>query len=281
MTKKRKMRRKKNVKKHKYYSSIVITFFLMMGRFLFWLTKTLFFYTRKNTLFFIGSFLFIISFGFVSFNALFLQMTMHQDVFTKMKFTFSPKIGKNSALSPKEEKFHAASSVASIPSQNHLRKNSSSHSLSENTLKMQKKLAKLGLYDGPLDGIEGPKMRRAIALWKQQANSEMQNNILPHSTTDEIAVLIKQSETEIANETKKVKDISRSKKTVLAHPVIDITQVQKALRTFGHPEIVITGVEDQKTIEALKQFQKMFDLPITGKIDNTVVMKMREVGLLN
>ncbi|MET3559759.1 peptidoglycan hydrolase-like protein with peptidoglycan-binding domain [Bartonella japonica] len=146
---------------------------------------------------------------------------------------------------------------------------------------MQKKLAKLGLYDGPLDGIEGPKMRRAIALWKQQINSEMQNNILPHSTTDEIAILIKQSEMEIADETKKVGDVSHSKETILARPVIDIKQVQKALRIFGHPEIVINGIEDQKTIEALKQFQKIFDLPITGKVDHTVVMKMREVGLLD
>lgn len=278
MTKKRKTRKIKNVKKRKYYSSIVITFFLMSGRFLFWIAKTLYFCTQKNILFFIGIFLFTISFGLVSFNALFSQMITHQDIFTKMKFTFAPEIEKNSILSEKEGKLHTVSRVTSVASQNQLRENLSSHSLSENTLKIQKQLIKLGLYDGPLDGLEGPKTRRAIALWKQQSAQKMQNNILSNSTTDEIAVLIQQSEMEIANETK---NILHSKKAVLEPFVIDIIKVQKALRMFGNKEVIATGIEDQKTKEALKQFQKMFDLPITGKIDHMVLMKMREVGLLN
>ncbi len=281
MTKKQKSSRTKNVKKRKYYKSIVITLLLMSCHFIFWITRTLYFYTKKNTFLSIGSFLFIIGFGVVSFNALFLQTAIHHNVFTKMKFTFFPAIKENSPLLSREEKLHAASPAAAMPSQSHLRKSSSSHSLSENTLKMQKELAKLGFYDGPLDGIEGPKMRRAIALWKQPTNPEIQKNTLPNSTTDEIAALIQQSEMEKTHETKKIKDPLLSKETVLTPPIVDITQVQKALRIFGHPEVVITGVEDQKTIEALKQFQKMFDLPRTGKVDHTVVMKMREVGLLN
>ncbi|EJF87559.1 hypothetical protein ME1_01161 [Bartonella vinsonii subsp. arupensis OK-94-513] len=275
------MRRTKTTKKRKHYSSIVITFFLISCQFLFWIAKTLYFYTRKNTLFFIGSLLFIISFGFVSFNALFSQMIMHQDVFTKMKFTFAPEREKNSPSSAKEAKLSAVSRDPSVAFPSHLYKNLSSHALSENTLKMQKKLAKLGLYDGPLDGIEGPKMRRAIALWKQQTTHGMQRNILPNTETDEITVLIKRSEIEIANETTKTKAMPHSKETVLEPPVSDIMQVQKALRIFGNQEVIVTGIEDQKTIDALKQFQQIFDLPITGKIDHTVLIKMKEVGLLN
>ncbi|EJF77667.1 hypothetical protein MCO_00805 [Bartonella sp. DB5-6] len=278
MTKKQKTRR---IKHRKRYSSIVITILLISSRFLFWIAKTFYFHTRKNAFFFIGAFLFTISFGFVSFNALFSQMTMQQDVFTKMKFTFAPNIEQNSTLSKKEAKFHTVSRVASVPFSNPLHKNLSSQPLSEDTLEIQKKLAKLGLYDGPLDGIEGPKMRRAIALWKQQATRERQNDVSPNSTIDEIAVLIKQNEIEIANESTKTSAMPRSKEIVLEPPVTDIIQVQKALRIFGNREVIITGVEDQKTGEALKQFQKMFDLPITGKIDHIILMKMREVGLLN
>ncbi|MET3589375.1 peptidoglycan hydrolase-like protein with peptidoglycan-binding domain [Bartonella silvatica] len=138
---------------------------------------------------------------------------------------------------------------------------------------MQKKLAKLGLYDGALDGIEGPKTRHAIALWKQQTTQERQNNTLSNPPTDKIALLIKQNEMEIE------KNMPLSKKT--AFRVADIMQVQKALQNFGIQEVMPTGIEDKKTTEALKQFQKMFDLPITGKVDRTVLMKMREVGLLN
>ncbi|WP_273720734.1 peptidoglycan-binding protein [Bartonella sp. ML71XJBT] len=278
MTKKRKTHRTKNVKKRKHYSSIVITLFLMSGRFLFWIAKTFYFYTRKNTLFFIGACLFTISFGFVSLNALFLQMAMHQDIFTKMKFTYAQQIEKNSTLSEQETKLHAGSRVTSVVSPKYLRKNSSSHSTSENILKIQKKLVKLGLYDGPLDGLEGPKTRRAIALWQQQSAQKLPSNLLSNSTTDEIAILIQQSEMEMANETK---NMLHSKKTVLEPLVEDIIQVQKALRIFGNREVVATGIEDQKTREALKQFQKMFDLPITGKIDQVVLIKMREVGLLH
>ncbi|AGF75501.1 peptidoglycan-binding protein [Bartonella vinsonii] len=280
MAKKRKTRRTKTVKKRKHYNSIVITFFLISCRFLFWIAKTLYFYTQKNALFFIGSLLFIMSFGFVSFNALFSQMIMQQDVFMNMKFTFAQNREKSSPLSAKEAKLSTISRDPSVDFPSHLHKNLSSHALSESTLKMQKKLAKLGFYDGPLDGIEGPKMRRAIALWKQQTIHGMQHNILPNPETDEITVLIKRSEIEMANETTKTKAVPRSKETVLEPPA-DIIQVQKALRIFGHQEVIVTGIEDQKTIDALKQFQKMFDLPITGKIDHTVLMKMREVGLLN
>ncbi|WP_455481068.1 peptidoglycan-binding domain-containing protein [Bartonella sp. B12(2025)] len=271
----------KNIKQRKQYSSIVITIILIIFCFIFWIVKTLYFYTRKNTLFFVGFLLFAISFGFFSFNALFSQRTMHEDVFTKIRFTFSPDVEKSSTLSQKKDKLHTASHVASVPFSNHLHKNPSSHFPSEKTLKVQKKLAKLRLYDGPLDGLEGPKMRRAIALWKQQTAHGMQNNILSNPATDKIALLIKQSEMEMANETTKKKDMPRSKETASAAPVADIIQVQKALRIFGHQEVIITGVEDQKTTEALKQFQKMFDLPTTGKVNRTVLMKMREVGLLN
>ncbi|WP_208437845.1 peptidoglycan-binding domain-containing protein [Bartonella taylorii] len=281
MIKKPKTRRTKAVQKRKHYSSLVVTFFLISSCFLFWIAKILYYYTRKNTLFFVGSFLFIISFGFVSFNALFSQMIIHKNIFTKMKFTSALHIEQNSPLSEKEAKLRAVSRATSIPFSNNLRKNSSSYSPSEHILKMQKKLAKLGLYDGPLDGVEGPKMRHAIAIWKKKATREMQNDISPNPTTDEIALLIKQSEMEIANETTKTSAMPRSKETVLEPPVTDIIRVQKALRIFGNREVIVTGVEDQKTRESLKQFQKMFDLPITGKIDHTILMKMREVGLLN
>ncbi|UNE54897.1 peptidoglycan-binding domain-containing protein [Bartonella machadoae] len=281
MVKKQKKRRIKNVKQRKYYSSIVITFFLIIGYFLFWIAKTLCFYTRKNTSLFAGLILFTISFGFVSFNALFSQMIMHQDAFTKMKSAFDADIERNSPFPEKEEKFRAVSQETSGPFLNPLQKNSSVPALSENILKMQKKLAKLGFYDGPLDGREGPKTRRAIALWKEQTAHKIQKNILPKTATDEIAILIKRSEKEMINETIETKDMPRFKETVSEPLVADIIQVQKALRIFGHHEVVVTGIEDQKTIEALKQFQKMFDLPITGKMDHTVLVKMYEVGLLN
>ncbi len=230
-------------------------------------------------MFFVGFILFTISFGFFAFNALFSQIKIHQNIFTQPKFTSFPNREPNPALFLKEEKFQASPHVPSVRSPSSLNKNSSSHSASQSILEMQKKLAKLGLYDGPLDGLQGPKTRRAMTLWKQQTAEKMQNNVLQKTITDEIAMLIKQSEMEMTNE--KTKDLPHSTEPVLEPTVADIIEVQKALRIFGNQEVIVTGIEDQKTVEALKQFQKMFDLPITGRINHTVLVKMREIGLLN
>ncbi|ETS11729.1 peptidoglycan-binding domain-containing protein [Bartonella quintana] len=280
MKKKRKIRREK-LKQKRIKRNIFVIFFLINCRLLFWILKRLYFYTKKNTLFSLGFIIFTISFGFFSFNALFSQIKIHQGIFTQMKFTSVPTIEKNSALSSKEVKFQENRRVTSVLPPSHLHKNSPSRSLSESTLEIQKKLAKLGLYDGPLDGLEGPKTRRAIALWKQQTADGIQNSVLSKPIVDEITLLIERSEMEMENEIKKTKDLPHSTETVLEPPVVDIIKVQKALRIFGNQEVIVTGVEDQKTIEALKQFQKMFGLPITGKINHAVLIKMREVGLLN
>ncbi|WP_142415745.1 peptidoglycan-binding domain-containing protein [Bartonella massiliensis] len=277
MTAKRKTSRRKTVKHRKYQSSIVITLILIIFHVIFWIGKTLYFYTRKNTLFFVGSLLFSISFLFVSFNALFSQMTTHQNILTQMKFSSAQNIGQTPHLSEKTVKSQKLSRVDSVNFPNHPHTNSSFPSQSARMLEKQKALAELGLYDGPLDGLEGPKTRHAIALWKQQTAQKMPNNISPNSQKDEIAILIKQSEVEIA----KTENMAHSKEAVLEPSVEDIIQVQKALHIFGHEEVIVTGIEDQETIEALKQFQKMFDLSVTGKINHTVLMKMREVGLLN
>ncbi|WP_375640634.1 MULTISPECIES: peptidoglycan-binding domain-containing protein [unclassified Bartonella] len=277
MATKRKTYRKKTVKHRKYYSSIVITLLLITFHFIFWIAKTLYFYTRKNTLFFVGSLLFSISFLFISFNALFSQMTTHQNILTQMKFSSVQSIGKSSTLSEKEEKSQELSRVASVHSQSHNHTNSPLPSQSPSMLEKQKELAKLGLYDGPLDGLEGPKTRRAITLWKQQTAQRMQKNVLSNPAADEIAILIKQSEIETNN----TKNMTHLKEAILEPSVEDIIQVQKALHIFGNEEVIVTGIEDQKTIEALKQFQKIFDLPVTGKINHTILMKMREIGLLN
>ncbi|WP_375648090.1 peptidoglycan-binding protein, partial [Bartonella sp. MU70NMGDW] len=271
---KRKTTRKKTVKHRKYSSSIVITLLLIIFHFIFWIAKTLYFYTRKNTLFFVGSLLFSISFLFISFNALFSQMTTHQNILTQMKFSSVQSIGKSSTLLEKEAKSQELSRVTSLHSPSHHHTNSPLPPQSASMLEKQKELAKLGLYDGPLDGLEGPKTRRAITLWKQQAAQRMQKNVLSNPATDEIAILIKQSEIE-------TKNMTHLKEAISEPSVEDIIQVQKALHIFGNEEVIVTGIEDQKTIEALKQFQKMFDLPVTGKINHTILMKMREIGLLN
>ena len=59
----------------------------------------------------------------------------------------------------------------------------------------------------------------------------------------------------------------------------EIMRVQAGLRAFGNDRVNVTGTEDDNTAEALRQFQKMFSLSITGKINREVIEKMKEIGL--
>ncbi|EJF89760.1 peptidoglycan-binding domain-containing protein [Bartonella melophagi] len=284
MAKKRKTRKTKVIKKR----SIIITFFLINCRFLLWLVKWLYRRTRINALLVIGFFFFIISFVFFAFNALFSQIKMRQDSFIEMSLAAVPTVIQNFILLKERATSQENTFVIPIPATKSLHQNLSFNSLQsalpEDLLEIQKKLAELGLYDGPLDGVDNLKMRRAIELWKQQTVNKtlpVQKDIVSKHPRDEVAKLIERSEVEIANNPITTSDLTHSEEVILKPLVTDIIRVQEALRMFGSQEVTITGIEDEKTMRALKQFQKIFNLPITGKIDRKVLLKMHEVGLLS
>ncbi len=270
MTKKPKSRKVKPAKQ-RARGSFVVTFFFIICRLLFWLVRKLYFFAKKNTIFFIGIIIFTISVGFISVNALFLQLVAYQDILVKTKSVFASNAERRTTLSTKGTNLRTRVYTSFTQPLDNLHTNPPTQSIPN----MQKKLAEPESYDGPLDGIDGPKTRRAIALRKQQTASRMQNAISSTAKTDEIAEIIKRSEIEMTT------SLLRPKGTNLEHPIAEIEQVQKALRAFGHQEVAITGVEDQKTTDAVKQFQEAFNLPITGKIDKTILAKMREIGLFN
>ncbi|AQX19411.1 peptidoglycan-binding domain-containing protein [Bartonella sp. WD16.2] len=284
MAKKQKTRKTKVVKKR----SIIITFFLINCRFLLWLVKWFYRRTRINALLVIGFFFFSISFGFFAFNTLFSQIKTRQDSFIEMSLTAVPTVIQNFILLKERATFQENTFVVPVPAEKSLHQssffNSLQSTLPEDLLEIQKELAKLGLYDGPLDGVDNLKMRHAIELWKQQTANRalpVQKDFVSKSSRNEVSVLVKRSEVEMTNNPIATSDLTHSEKIVLKPLVTDIIQVQEALRIFGNQEVTITGIEDEKTMRALKQFQKMFNLPITGKIDRRVLLKMREVGLLS
>ncbi|WP_102830142.1 peptidoglycan-binding domain-containing protein [Bartonella bovis] len=284
MVKKRKTRKTKIVKKR----NIILTFFLINYRFLFGLVKWLYRRARINALLIVGFFFFIISFGFFAFNALFSQIKTRQDSFIEMRLAVVPTVIQNFILLKERATSQENTFVIPVPIAKSLHQNSPFNSLQstlpEDLLETQKELAKLELYDGPLDGVDNLKMRHAIELLKQQTANKalsVQKDIISKRPRDEVAALIERSEVEMANNPIITDDLAYSEEAVLKLLVTDIMRVQEALRVFGNQEVTITGIEDEKTMHALKQFQKMFKLPITGKIDRKVLLKMREVGLLS
>ena len=61
----------------------------------------------------------------------------------------------------------------------------------------------------------------------------------------------------------------------------DIVRIQAGLKAFGHDGIEIDGVVGFKTKGAIREFQSLFGLPVTGEPDVALMEKMREIGLTN
>ncbi len=60
-----------------------------------------------------------------------------------------------------------------------------------------------------------------------------------------------------------------------------IMRVQAGLKAFGNDAITVDGILGQDTQTAIREFQSLFGLPVTGRPDDTFLAKMREVGLTN
>lgn len=61
----------------------------------------------------------------------------------------------------------------------------------------------------------------------------------------------------------------------------DIIRVQAGLKAFGNDGIVVDGVTRETTVNAVKEFRKLFNLPVNGEIDAELMAKMREIGLIS
>ena len=277
-------------------------------------------HARKNPLMACGFFLFVVGFCFVTFNALFYQSASHRTVFIQTR----PLVIQNTNATIQNVPQKAAQSsnttpdtiAASSSTQSNVAPNADKtlpDNNPENLLDIQKKLAAMGLYDGPLDGLDGPKTRNAIALWRQnskpvtsEGESQKQhddiaslisgalskNDNVDHVTTQSLSdPKISAPSTPKANDAVTDKTIPQTNASngEAKHDSVannfkanttDVMRVQAGLRAFGDDHVVVTGTEDDNTAEALKNFQKMFSLTVTGKINQEVIDKMKDIGLI-
>ena len=60
-----------------------------------------------------------------------------------------------------------------------------------------------------------------------------------------------------------------------------IVKIQAGLKAFGNDGIQLDGVVGAQTSAAIREFQSLFGLPVTGAPDEAVYAKMREIGLTN
>jgi peptidoglycan hydrolase-like protein with peptidoglycan-binding domain len=133
---------------------------------------------------------------------------------------------------------------------------------------IQRELAKRNFYDGPADGISGPKTDAAIRDFIQVAGLKV-----AAEPTDELLRTLARSP---------VKAPVRGTGPSHADPIAELIEpsprrvlaVQRALAEAGYGQIKPTGVYGPETRAAIEKFERERKLPITGQISDRLVREL-------
>ncbi len=152
-----------------------------------------------------------------------------------------------------------------------------SNSLPVDVKKIQNLLARLDFYNGPVDGLAGTGTKNAIIKFER-------SKFLPETGEVSPALLLL-LETTLQAELQ-TKPAGRSIESVIttATPADAnakmITRIQVGLINFGIPGLGIDGVMGRQTANAIKQFQKRFNMNVDGLPSAELVRKLESVGAL-
>lgn len=162
--------------------------------------------------------------------------------------------------------------------------------------RMQSILRDLGFYKGAVDGLTGPATRSAVAAYQKtvglDATGEIDAALLEHlgakTTTAGIAPRpapaprderAKAPKAAVPAAVPSAPPAPTAAATRESDP--RIVKIQAGLKAFGNDGIEPDGVVGSRTRAAIKEFQALFGLPVTGEPDEALYAKMRETGLTN
>lgn len=305
----KKTKQKKTSGQRSLFIVLLLVIAIFTGRLLQRLAIGIYGQSRQNPLAASGVFVFLITFGFVAYNALFSQSAYHRTPLFETRALPETQVEEMQTASitpPPPVEQVAQTPVSSstplqtaqitiaqlllptgagtpVPAASPLRETTASAPQagpepSQELLLLQKQMTAAGFYSGPLDGLDGPKTRAAIAAWKNRqfvsnaASSAVNQNrvVAPSAAPRPIDQIITNA---LPNSTQPEapaqSEISQ----------VDIFRVQAGLRLFGYNFVAISGVEDDATNQALRAFQKLFSLKETGRVTPEVIKKMREIGI--
>lgn len=209
-----------------------------------------------------GSTAFLVALSFVSANALWYQPHFHGSAFFVTREPGGPVIVEPAADAERAPERR----VASDPQ----------------LAKVQSRLSAMGYYDGEVDGLSGPATRKAIGAF-QQAKGMPETGLADARLLDSLGIerpgTVARSHDPVPQE----RPDDAAIVTASAEPddIARIKRVQAGLRAFGNNGIDIDGVVGSRTRSAIKEFQTLFGLPVTGEPDERLYAKMREIGLTN
>ncbi len=180
---------------------------------------------------------------------------------------------------------------------------------------VQQALARRGLYDGPADGVTGPKTTSAILFYQETEGIEQTGDasvgllarlkandtkvaVIPDErpspeltsstktgtkpaakNSDDVADLIRAAETEPAAKTRAV-NVSTADKTEAGVSPETVMKIQKALTRFAYARVKVDGVAGEATKAAIRAFEKNYNLPVTGEPSERIVRKLKSIGAI-
>lgn len=164
---------------------------------------------------------------------------------------------------------------------------------------IQELLAKLGYYDGDVDGLRGPKTNAAIDTYKNNVGlrgieltdaelmTSIRNNLdvtaaipEPRPQAEKAVESVPAPAPAPSAPEEGVQNVDETTQLLDRIPSAEVVKVQAALRAFGNTDVAVDGVAGEQTQAAIREFQSLFRLPVTGEIDGVLLDKMRDVGLI-
>lgn len=148
--------------------------------------------------------------------------------------------------------------------------------------KVQGILQSMNFYDGKVDGVDGPNTRKAVETYRKtigMAPGGIDEALLNALGAKEVTAGIRAPAVPPAPEAKPELIAAKADVPAAAGPDPTIMKIQAGLKAFGNEGMEIDGKIGAKTRAAIREFQALFGLPVTGEPSEEVYAKMREVGL--
>jgi peptidoglycan hydrolase-like protein with peptidoglycan-binding domain len=223
-----------------------------------------------------GSTAFLVALSFVSANALWYQPHAHSGAFFATRDFLRPG---------------AADPFPGLPEETTIlieRPEQPRQAVGDPTVKeVQETLRELNFYGGDVDGLFGPNTREAIEAYQAKmgmaVTGAVDDSLLDQLGTGSVTPAVlpspaprdKAAEPAVAT----TSDDAAAKPASLIRDE-RIAKVQAGLKEFGNDAIEIDGLMGARTTAAIKEFQSLFGLKVTGEADQAVFAKMKEIGLV-
>ncbi|MCB1444666.1 MAG: peptidoglycan-binding protein [Rhizobiaceae bacterium] len=167
---------------------------------------------------------------------------------------------------------------------------------SELVREIQRALSARGLYDGPADGLTGPKTEAAVLFFEQtegmEETGEPSRAILDRlrqvsvAKTDETDAGLRTASTRAAPRDEVAALIAAAEKPVAVIPAEKpvspalVMQIQKALAGMAYAGVKVDGIPGEATRSAIRAFEKSYRLPVTGEPSDRVLRKLKSIGAI-